>query len=216
MTARIRVDDGINTQTKRRRLQREHTEPIVYLRPAEEPSQQSRTQQMKEWFKKVGIWWDEQSLRISEGGKDGIGVFTRKPIRAQQVIGRVPKSAVLSVHNGTLSHHLLPCTAKGAQQGGRRAHVLRQGVGRQHTGGYVEEELEEEEADDTEEEEELLRPDSALAITVLFEKLLGRLSKWHGYLASLQSNEPVPYLWSNEEADLLQGTELDGAPYEDM
>mmetsp|Transcript_4377 Transcript_4377/g.15713 ORF Transcript_4377/g.15713 Transcript_4377/m.15713 type:complete len:657 (+) Transcript_4377:2513-4483(+) len=159
-------------------------------------AEQRRVQNLLTWFEEVGIWWDQESLRITGGGIDGIGVFARKPLEAQQVIGRIPKSAVLSVRNGHLSGVLLPLTQASASDGAQEEHEH----SRDRDGNAG----------------PRLRPDSALALTILFERALGRESEWCGYIAALTESEPVPLFWTDAEAMFLQGTELDNAPYEDM
>lgn len=49
----------------------------------------------------------------------------------------------------------------------------------------------------------------ALAIAIMYERSLGPLSPWFGYLQLLPYSEPIPLLWSLSEIDsLLAGTEL--------
>ncbi|KAK4354156.1 hypothetical protein RND71_026350 [Anisodus tanguticus] len=48
-----------------------------------------------------------------------------------------------------------------------------------------------------------------LAVAVMYERSLGPLSPWFGYLQLLPSSEPIPLVWSLSEIDsLLAGTEL--------
>lgn len=49
----------------------------------------------------------------------------------------------------------------------------------------------------------------ALSVAVMYEKSLGPLSPWFGYLQLLPHSEPSPLLWSLDDIDsLLSGTEL--------
>lgn len=49
----------------------------------------------------------------------------------------------------------------------------------------------------------------ALAVVIMYERSLGPLSPWFGYLQLLPYSEPIPLLWSLSEIDsLLAGTEL--------
>ncbi|MCD9641750.1 hypothetical protein HAX54_028177 [Datura stramonium] len=49
----------------------------------------------------------------------------------------------------------------------------------------------------------------ALAVAIMYERSLGPLSPWFGYLQLLPYSEPIPLLWSLSEIDsLLAGTEL--------
>eukprot|EP00913_Durusdinium_trenchii_P027561 g25851.t1 len=50
--------------------------------------------------------------------------------------------------------------------------------------------------------------DVALRCAICAERALGEKSQWHGYFRSLlRSNEPLPYLWSCPERQLLLGTD---------
>ncbi|KAK4721444.1 hypothetical protein R3W88_011677 [Solanum pinnatisectum] len=49
----------------------------------------------------------------------------------------------------------------------------------------------------------------ALAVVIMYERSLGPLSPWFGYLQLLPYSEPIPLLWSLSQIDsLLTGTEL--------
>ncbi|CAN4125602.1 unnamed protein product [Withania somnifera] len=49
----------------------------------------------------------------------------------------------------------------------------------------------------------------ALAVAIMYERSLGPLSRWFGYLQLLPYSEPIPLLWSLSEIDsLLAGTEI--------
>lgn len=49
----------------------------------------------------------------------------------------------------------------------------------------------------------------ALAVVIMYERSLGPLSPWFGYLQLIPYSEPIPLLWSLSQIDsLLAGTEL--------
>ncbi|CAN4125601.1 unnamed protein product [Withania somnifera] len=53
----------------------------------------------------------------------------------------------------------------------------------------------------------------ALAVAIMYERSLGPLSRWFGYLQLLPYSEPIPLLWSLSEIDsLLAGTEIHKVP----
>ena len=52
---------------------------------------------------------------------------------------------------------------------------------------------------------------AALILAITHERGRGRSSRWSGYLASLPSAEPLPFMWSAAELRLLAGTGLDVA-----
>ena len=52
---------------------------------------------------------------------------------------------------------------------------------------------------------------AALILAIAHERGRGRSSRWSGYLASLPSAEPLPFMWSAAELRLLAGTGLDVA-----
>lgn len=58
--------------------------------------------------------------------------------------------------------------------------------------------------------EEELAGGLGLVIAVWYEKGLGKLSKWSGYLMSMREREYLPIFWSEEELKQLQGTEVSG------
>lgn len=48
-----------------------------------------------------------------------------------------------------------------------------------------------------------------LAVALMYERSLGDLSKWYGYLQLIPFQQCLPFVWSQDEIDrLLTGTEL--------
>ncbi|XP_031402076.1 ribosomal lysine N-methyltransferase 3 isoform X1 [Punica granatum] len=55
-----------------------------------------------------------------------------------------------------------------------------------------------------------------LSVALMFERSLGQVSPWAGYLQLLPPQEPIPLTWTSREVDLLlRGTELHKAVKED-
>ncbi|RKP23724.1 hypothetical protein SYNPS1DRAFT_30521 [Syncephalis pseudoplumigaleata] len=148
--------------------------------------QATKTQQLQRllvWFDEHKVWYDKERLEIrvvKEMTGYELGIFARKPLKEDDIVCRIARSAILSAKNCGITNILEDAMC--------------------HSEGEGEEE---------EEGEGGLSDRVALTLGVMFELARGETSPWYGYLQSLPQREPLPIFWSDEPLAWLKGTELE-------
>ncbi|KAI9592288.1 hypothetical protein BDF19DRAFT_451925 [Syncephalis fuscata] len=129
------------------------------------------------------VWYDKERLEIrviKEMTGYEFGVFARKPLKEDDTVCRIARSAVLSAKNCGI------------------ANILEDAASITDT-----------DTEDEDEDDMSISDRVALTLGVMFELSRGKSSPWYGYLQSLPHREPLPLFWSEASLNWLKGTELE-------
>ena len=135
---------------------------------------QRKLEILEEWFTENKVWYDHDKIEVkvltsSQYSGYSLGIVAKKGLKEEDLICRIPKSAVLSSRTCALA-------------------PLFEAQGPLKFPSFAEEDLEEEEEYMDQEKAGVLR----LALCILFERSLGTASPWNDYFQTIPVREELP------------------------